>query len=844
MERFDLGASVRRLDTGERVAVKRLRWDDANGAMRLLGSMPLLPAGRYLLELRAEVGGAAAGFASADFEIVTDVDAPQVTLTRDFVELGEAVTGSVRTHGDHIRAGDEVVIRVRDCYERSIAEWCRPAAPRVDFEWRATDAATVTMAIEASILRGGAEVISARARFSVSRRHRGHWAQVMWDVPTDVLGYYGVQRLTEAGFNVNLRSGDPPDVVAAHNWSYIPYTTRVMDQFDGQGLMQPACWNDEPAIAQHVADIVSRQAAARRHGVYAYSLGDETTTRGACTHPSCLAAYRAWLLREYDDSIDALNAAWGSEYSSFEEIDLIGGGRYTGARLAYEEAAVDAGLYSRWADRQRFAQQNYVQLCARFGRAFNESDPWAVTGFEGAGNFGEDYAALATTNGFWAPYGGLGDEVLRSVAPRSMLRSNWIGYAREATPLIADAWRLVFNDCNSLFWWRWDNLGRFHGYLAPDLDLWPATRDLTEEMRIMRDGLGDWLMGADRQHDGIAIFYSVSSALATRTPPGAAIGDCERSHLAATLATADLGMGYDYITDEQVANGALRGGQYRVLWMPCTLAVSNEAAAAIAEFASSGGAIVADVAPGMWDEHLAPVERPALRRVFEPGGAGHLLGPEFAKYRDVRETVEGAAIRARLQDVCEETGVAPAVRLTYLDGPGWGVRMVRWRRGEIEVVGLLQLPLGTYDGAPLPPPATVRLALPERKHVSDVRSRSYLGVRDEIEVQLTPARAQFLVLLRREPQPLDVSAEPRVVEAGQPVRVTVSVPDGMRPRVVRLAVRSLSGRTAPWFSRTITVAHGGESVALQTAFNDERGVWTVSATDLLGRTADAEFQVR
>ncbi|MAG59135.1 MAG: hypothetical protein CMJ83_22850, partial [Planctomycetes bacterium] len=94
---------------------------------------------------------------------------------------------------------------------------------------------------------------------------------------------------------LQLSGGNPSSLVAAYDVGWVPYTTRIMAPHDERSFMKPVCWNDVPAVDEYVQEIVGRYRPSREHGVFVYSLGDETVTRGSCLHPACLDAYREYL---------------------------------------------------------------------------------------------------------------------------------------------------------------------------------------------------------------------------------------------------------------------------------------------------------------------------------------------------------------------------------------------------------------------------------------------------------------------------------------------------------------------------------------------------------------------
>jgi hypothetical protein len=833
--------SVCRLSDGARWPATLVVAGDAGAAAArtISVAVPALRADEYMLELRASDEKRPVGFVVMPFTVASEDRVESVTLDRDFAEVGESLEATITVKGTP-REGDKLVLRGRDSYGRVVWQEERPvpASGSCAVQVKAVPAFSLWMRLEAAWVRGGQELSCATSEFKVTHRNREHYAMVMWDAPPDVLGYHGVQRMNEAGFNVNLRGGPPLNTIAAFGWAQIPYTTRILDEYDQEGRMKPCSWNDEAAIEAHVRGIASGYVASREHGVYAYSLGDETTTIGASTDPTDLAAYRQWLRGQYAD-IGALNASWGSEYKSFDEVDLLGYGTAQGADLAMQRLLPGQGLSARWFDRQAFARHNYLQLCARFGRVYKEMDPEARTGFEGAGSFADDIEAIVGTNGFWSPYYGPHDEVLRSLAPKRYPHSNWIGYEHQVTPILGNAIRTVSNGCTSLYWWRWDNIGQYMGYLNADLDYFPTTKALTEEMRPVRYGLGDWIMDADRQHDGIAILHSLASALAPQGIAGMFSGQCENAHGGAQLILEDIGLQYSYVTERQVMEGVLDSGQYQVLLLPQTLALNPKAAEAIMAFARKGGKVVADMVPGKYDHHLAPLAQPSLASLFGAGGAGVLLNLDFTIYDrprgetvNVRDQEEGAAMRAEVARVLSEAGVRCPAQMERLDG-GKPVRveMVRWRQGEVELIGLFHYPIGFYDNAPYAAPARVRLRFDQPRYwtMLDLRLATPMGRQPEreVEVSVEAGRMKFIVTSAR---PLGrVEAQVGAREGQRlPITLTATSPE---PRPVHLVALDQNGKALPWFDEVVVVQGGKARVEVPLAVDGDPALKTIRVTD-------------
>ncbi len=404
---------------------------------------------------------------------------------------------------------------------------------------------------------------------------------------------------------------EPPPQLAAYDVAYVPYTTRIMDDKDANGHIKPVPWNQEPEIDTWVESIVNPRASSRRHGTFVYSLGDETVTRGSDTSPSDLAAYQRYLQQQYG-TIAKLNASWGTQFQGFGEVSLLD------PEEPRELAAKQDGNFPRWYDRQAWECANFVKLCERFVKRFRELDPAALTGFEGAGRFdrGDDIDGIVGTNGFWSPYPGPVDRVIEGIAPREFPRANWMGYVKDSPPMIWKYWRMILNGCDSVWWWRWDGIGRFNGILRPDLSEFDAFRELWADTRLTREGLGDLLLRCERETDGIAMLYSHPSAYAAQVADGPSYGSYESAHVAWHRQLDNAGLSFRYLTDGQLKRGEFDPNSAKVLVLSRAEAIGEPEAAAIREFVNLGGTVIADLRPGLYDEHLKRRTVGALDDVF------------------------------------------------------------------------------------------------------------------------------------------------------------------------------------------------------------------------------------
>jgi len=664
------------------------------------------------------------------------------------------------------------------------------------------------------------------------RRHNQH-NFVMWDAPMDTLGAYAWRQLQAVGMTTCLlgsMGGEraQPASLRACDASLVPYSTRIQDPKDEQGYMQPVCWNDEPKVTEYVQQIVDNQRQLRQQGVFVYSLGDEGVTLGCCVHPACIAAYRRYLADQYG-TIEALNASWGTTYGSFDEVDLLD-------HADNMEAAALKTCFPRWYDRQAFARWNLMHFSGRFVEAYRRLDPQALTGFEGTGGFGDDYDAILGINTFYGPYPSIGDDLVRSAYPRDRVRSNWMGYSKTGDALSDAAWRMVMKGMDSIWYWMWSGIGSWRGYLRPTLDLWPATADLAEEMRPVRQGLGDLLLRSEVRHAGIAFLYTLPSALSGQLENSSDFLSPQSDHEAWAQLTYELGLDFRYVTSAMLKSGALDGREFRVLVLPMTQAIGPEEAEAIRRFATAGGTVIADVRPGIYDGHCKPVTPGVLDDLFgirrtgrgkaaedavslKTSVEGRELALSLPKARlDTEVEAAGASALARAGDtptlLVNRVGAGRAVLLNFqlLPGKADGPETAAARKLLSFLYGLggaeSAIGVASPDGKPLPltetrvwsngaglvfglwrqmqnawfspqtgttggEPVPTRITLREPRYVYDLRGHRALGKVGEVDTKLRWGRASFYCALPYAiPEPT-VALSPAKPEAGQPVTAAI-----------------------------------------------------------------------
>jgi len=843
-------------------------------------SLPKLRAGDYHLDVIARSAKGIECWATQPFAVSAGRRVGAVNLECPFGEIGERIIGSVTLEGQPA-ANERLVVRLRDRRDRILKQAAMPAKGTPKFDFPVQPWLPMLVRVEATLVDGDGEAATAHAYFNVVKRNRGRFNFLIWDIPTGTLAPYAEESLARLGMTLQLRGGTPPPYVAAFDVAWVPYTTRILENHEKNGVMKPFCWNDEARVAAHVKALADKYRGARRHGVFVYSLGDENRVRGSCTSPHCLRAYRRYLAGEYG-TIAALNASWGTAYKSFDEVQLLTPDDNTGAEARRRKN------YPRWYDREAFRSWNYVQFCKKFAAAYRAIDPKARTGFEGAGRFaaGDDLDLFVRELGFWSPYPGTADEVLRSIAPRDFPRANWMGYTKDAPSLLAKYWRMVTRGCDSVWWWRWDCIGRFHGWLAPHLGPWPATKEIVKDTQVMRDGLGDLLLHSQRQDDGIAILFSHPSCYAGQLD--GSYGGVEQNHIAWHRAIRDLGLNFSYVTDRQLRLGEFDPKRFKLLILSRAEAIGPKEAQVIRQFVQGGGAVIADVRPGIYDGHCKPLAEGCLDKLFgirrtasKPAAKGkggaklegfalefdnaacdpavELAGAKaYGRCGDTplmivnkKGTGKGQALLLNcsmtsfpafyrpegpeaaaglLAELFRTVGVKPALAVKTKGQRTRNLETIRWRSGGLDIVALWREKGVDED---------VQVELPEPRWVYDLRNKKALGRQKAFAARVLASRATFLVLAPTEVARVKASfAKPRVT-AGEPARLRLSVPGSAGLHAIRLRAATPDGNAAEWLHQVILVGREAKEIVLPVAFNDPGGKWEIRLIDLFTDQAEA-----
>jgi len=595
-----------------------------------------------------------------------------------------------------------------------------------------------------------------------------------------------------------------------------------------------------------LAEVARRTAqAALPYGVTEYTACDEPNLaeRFMPDEPDEMAenvsVYRQRMQAKYR-TIEEYNRRHQTSHASFDDVGPM--------RLANARKSNGCAEYvewrsfnvDRWCEVMKVLTDNgkavdpncRMSLFETFGQtAASGNDYWKLLTKSGLG-FSNEYTAMVSM-GRDAIYNF--DEFYRSFRP-DMRVWGFTGYGIgkpqiEFTPWWFAAHRYGGFSWFSVFGWGW------HLVDSPTLAL---TRDADDIRLAMADskidqGLGKLFLAYDWVPRDVAIYYSHESMLVSTflgketlsyvvdaTGP---LHDYMYSRQGVQYLIEDLLYQHDFVAPEQIVNGRL--DNYRILFMPRILSMSDREVMAVKEFVANGGKVVADVLPGDYDE--LGVKRG--RNPFRPDEI-EVTGRNFDDL--------SATQRQAMLGVLKASGSRPVLVSNGIEKL-FGREAMRFSDGVNSIYVVLRMPSRSTDSE------MQEFRFPDPGYVYDVRAAKLLGRTDRVKAVVPHAQASVWSVLPYEVK--GIKAElPEAVKAGTDLEVALAIEaesQCLGTHVFHCEVISPSGECRFHFRRNLLAKGGKASLSFRIATNDPRGTWTLRLTDALtGVTLTRPFIVR
>lgn len=650
--------------------------------------------------------------------------------------------------------------------------------------------------------------------------------------PLSPAGQDGAARRTEAGLRWYTENLATDFYAPYHRWRPGLPETWLFDRAKAlhrRDPANPAAFHREPSLSDPawLATVAARLADTARdqapHRPLFHNLADEGGIADLAAawdfdiSPPSLAAMRDWL-RQRHGTLAALNAAWGRDFKSWDEVEPS----------LTQDALRDEAAVPAWMEFKAWMDVAFARAVRTGAEALRRGDPEALAALEGGqvpGWGGYDYGQLAPALDVMEIYDDLALEIARSLNPElRVLTTSFENGAPERRRL----WRAWLLGARGNV--VWDEAGDVVG---PGGRPGPRAAELAPVWRTLTGALGTQLLDARPEPGRTAILYSQPSFRMTWLLDRRAEGGAwtERDAEAETAENAwrapmrraagvlaGLGAQPRWITPEGLAAGDLARHGVRLLVLPHSLALSEEEIVALREFAAGGGLLLADVPPGGRDAlgRVRPV--PPLADL---AASGRLRFPE-ALGRDDVSPVEISA-------VLDEAGAHPPLRALEPDGAAAaGLEMRLFRSGGALVAGIQR-----RDGALSE--RAIELRLPEPSWSRRLGGEGAATWGDRLGLRLGPEEP-VLVALSATPPPAPLLSGPARAAPGDflEFRVAWDRPMAADAHMLRFDIVDPAGRVVPWLSDTVRMPPEGGRWHLPLAISDPPGRWQVRAMDVMG----------
>ncbi len=428
------------------------------------------------------------------------------------------------------------------------------------------------------------------------------------------------------------------------------------EKHTGNGV-RPHCLSDPKVVAGFTKSAQETAQRQQPHGVFAVGITDEAFLASrhkrdeVCFCEHCQRRFRAWLQARYE-TLDALNAQWGTSYASWDEVR---GGRTEDVRGKANFAPfVDFRTFMTdvWVDGCRTITDAYHQVAPQtpvghtntFGAdPFNGNDYWKLCTQVGFG-WGQEYSEAIKASGqkaifdIWRSF----VETPESRAARGaksptgadgmFFNYGWIGYDHRVAAAHYEPWWLALHGARGVSYYATNSMdvarGTSWSLVYPNLQFTSYSDAVAEAMRDLRAGCGKIFLEYQREQPKIAVLWSYPSMLVSwcestcdepepNEQPGS---DSFVTHYLSALHfrqhVNELQLDYGYVAPDQILGSDILR-QYPVLFLPFTVAISPPLVEKLQAYVQEGGILIGDLRCLRTDEHGTPFAGPQpLEQLF------------------------------------------------------------------------------------------------------------------------------------------------------------------------------------------------------------------------------------
>jgi hypothetical protein len=574
-------------------------------------SLPALPAGEYFVDVEVLKKGRKVNWATAHLTVTSKLGIAALDLSPSHIDFAQEQAPRLKvaaSFSDALPEKGTMTFCVLDNYDRLVLnEQLKVSKNQAGAEivFDVPFIPTTLAKVRAELKIHGKSVDIVVGRLTTIRQDWDRFAFVGWAHAGSNSRQQRVLARVLAGLGFDAQRGK--------SGSFDRLEVADIQAFPGAGGKRRGPIDTSPAVLEkekkEAIDLASKNLPFDPFG---YVTSDEVSYGGGDDLPSRVNGFRRSLNEQYG-SIEALNKQWDTGYRTFEEIPAI----TKNAAKEFEIKAKTTLNFSPLVDRYLENCRVYAERFGFYQKAINSIDPHARFGIESplwpwASRCFDWYAILQNIRLF-SPYGLDGDiqttEYARSFArPGTVLGMTYGGYTydgfvrrQETTDLEFQRWRpwnALLRGFNCVYWYT---LGAtVESGVGMGMQPYPALLVASEQIDQIRSGFYTLFRGTKKVYDPVAIHYSVPSNIMADY-----IKDFGKLpwtvHMLIRILQDYAPLSYKFVSTQQIENGKLNN--YKVLFMPLSQAVGIKEAEAIKRFVENGGLVIADVRPGVFDQH-------------------------------------------------------------------------------------------------------------------------------------------------------------------------------------------------------------------------------------------------
>jgi len=469
--------------------------------------------------------------------------------------------------------------------------------------------------------------------------------------------------------------------------------------------------------------------------------------------------------------------------------------------------------------------------------------------------------------------------------------STWIGYSgQNKDHMRFISWWLAFHDSGIAFY----TLTGYDIYpngmvsptnlLGPSLDHTGRSLALRDQMADLKRGIGRLILKTPRSKAQIALLSSYPSMLTSWCESSNEVNSFILYHRLLNTHKVDsrnnsswfwrkaskamwegnleqASFAYDYISSQNLTDESLEG--YRILILPYCIALSPEECGVIKRFVKQGNTVIADLRPGIYDEHGKVYKKSLLSEMFGVAFPQEEKQPSFIETELTlaaknQESLSCVAIKtpvlsshsfgkgkayllnaiplysssnsSLLGELLSSQGVEPQVLITKEDGTlPVGIECVEKRDSLLTIYGIMSDYKLAKDKQEL------CVIFPEKKHTYDLRQRKYIGQVNQVKLALSSAETAVFAQLPYQVKAVELTGD-KTCQRGKIWNYTVKIKASngkVGNHVFHIIVSDPTRNERFCYTKNVKAENGIFKGSIPMAINDTQGKWTITVEDVI-----------